>query len=391
MTGSLQIKKGMYYVVLNFRDEKGKRKQKWLATELPEKNNKRKAEVMLNQYLATYEGLETLRPTSEMLFSDYMEQWLEKKKGEIEQSTWEGYITRNKHIVEYFGNRKLKLRDLRRLHFIEYYDYQIEQGRIKNNHKNVSNGLSIQTVRKHSLLIKQALDDAVEREIINHNPAKEVSVPNKKEDKKEQVFLDANTANKFLKALEGHRLQPLFFITLYYGLRRSEALGLKWNAIDFDNNKITIQHTVVKNMTIVAKDKTKTQSSRRTYPLLPSIKEVLLKVKEQQDSNRNICKTAYNESDYVFTWEDGRLYHPDYISKAFKKVIAKLDYIPNDMTFHDIRHSCASILYDSGWELKDIQEWLGHSNIETTANIYTHIKEQRKEIMSVSLYNKLVI
>ena len=93
--------------------------------------------------------------------------------------------------------------------------------------------------------------------------------------------------------------------------------------------------------------------------------------------------SEYEESAYIFVWPDGHLYRPDYITRSFKKVLA-YHGLP-DMRFHDIRHSTASILYDAGWELKDIQEWLGHSDIETTGNIYTHISKIRKEKKGMEL------
>ena len=89
-----------------------------------------------------------------------------------------------------------------------------------------------------------------------------------------------------LEAFRGHELQPLIYVTLYYGLRRSEVLGLKWDAIDFENSTIKIQHTVVKQSTIIAKDTTKSFSSRRTYPLLAEVRKVLLGIREKQKKYR---------------------------------------------------------------------------------------------------------
>ena len=219
-------------------------------------------------------------------------------------------------------------------------------------------------------------------ELINKNPALRVPLPKGKE-KQPRLFLNALQANKLLELFRDHPLQPLIYMTLYYGLRRGEVLGLKWSAIDFKNDKIKINHTVVKHTTIVAKDKTKTEASRREYVLLPEIKAVLLNLKKESQKNKKIFGKTYQNNDYVFTWPDGRLYRPDYITSAFQKVLAKNNF--PKMRFHDLRHSCASILYDKGWELKDIQTWLGHADIETTANIYTHISKSRKEFMAKDL------
>ena len=94
-------------------------------------------------------------------------------------------------------------------------------------------------------------------------------IPRSKEDSEAYsgTFLNAVEANKLLDAFTGHRLQSLLYVTLYYGLRRSEVLGLKWNAVDLETNTIKICHVVVKTSSIEAKDRTKSQTSRRTYSL----------------------------------------------------------------------------------------------------------------------------
>ncbi len=217
-------------------------------------------------------------------------------------------------------------------------------------------------------------------EYIGRNSALNVPLP-KQEDKKQiGTFLGVEDANKVLQAFRGHHLQPLIYVTLYYGLRRSEVLGLKWGAIDFNNDTIEIRHTVVKNLTVVAKDKTKTVSSNRTYMLLPEIKELLLHVKEKTEYYKHMFGSEYIDTDYIFTWPNGKPYAPDSVTRGFQRVL-KNNGLPK-MRFHDLRHSTASILYDIGWDLKDIQTWLGHADIETTGNIYTHISKLRKQTMA---------
>ena len=131
--------------------------------------------------------------------------------------------------------------------------------------------------------------------------AASVSLPKKDEEEREEVFLCLEEANEMLALFEGHQLQPLVLITLYYGLRRSEVLGLKWDAVDFEHDTISIRHTVVKNKTTVAKDKTKTRSSRRSYTLLPEVKQVLLRLQIQQELNEKIIGRSYQKNDYVFS------------------------------------------------------------------------------------------
>ena len=384
MTGTLQVKNGKYYCVLDYRDENGARKRKWINTKLDVKGNKKKATEILNKIILEYENKTDLEKSksNNIFFTDYMLQWLEKKKNKVEITTWDGYYnTVVKHLVPYFEPLKLSLNDLKPKHVVDYYEYKFSSGR--KDHK--KGGLSMGSLKKHSVILKNILNNAFLEELINRNPALKIPLPKKENEESRCKFLNAKEANDLLKIFKEHRLQPLIYMTLYYGLRRSEVLGLKWSAVDFKNNTVEIKHTVVKNSTIVAKDKTKTAAGKRKYVLLPEIKEILQDLKKDTQYNKKIFGKSYIKSDYVFTWEDGHMYRPDYITKEFTKVLAKNNF--PKMRFHDLRHSCASILYDKGWEIKDIQTWLGHADIETTANIYTHISKSRKEILAEDLQN----
>ena len=162
--------------------------------------------------------------------------------------------------------------------------------------------------------------------------------------------------------------KAIFLVTLYYGLRRSEILGLKWSAVDGQKNTITISHTVVKNLTIERKDTTKTATSNRTFQLLPEVKAIL----EQIPRN----------NEYIFP------IRPDTLTRKFQKQLAKAGF--EKMRFHDIRHSTASILFEIGWSLEDIKNWLGHADIETTSNIYLHYQARRKVLLADSLRGLLI-
>lgn len=378
MTAVLKIKGDRYYAVINYKDG-AEYKQKWISLGLPVKNNKRKAEAMLDdvkkQYADWYEA-----PAGDTLFTTYVKQWLYRKKDCIELSTWEGYqIYAERHIIPYFEPLRLSLRDLKPKHIQEYYQFKFTNGRLDGK----PGGLSIPSIKKHSIVIKEALDDAVLAELIVRNPASGVKLPAKNISTREKVFLTADTANAVLKAFDGHQLQALVYTTLYYGLRRSEVLGLRWSAIDFDRNTLTINHTVVKNRTIVEKDTVKTQSSFHTYMLIEDVKTILLREYNRQQEQAKVLGKQYKKSDYVFTWDDGKTFRPDYITRVFQKVL-KRNNLPM-MRFHDLRHSTASILYDKGWDIKDIQSWLRHSSIDVTSDIYTHITEDRKSKMAEEL------
>lgn len=374
MHGSIQAKKGYYYAVLSYKSTDGKYKYKWVSTGLPLRGNKKKAEAMLPDLIKEYSYLELDNSkVTDPLFADYIRDWLEYKKGQVQQSTWEGYESYiNLHMIPYFEALNLTVKQVTPQHIKDYYN-----SRLTCSYAPHKTGLSARSIKKHAPILNQVFEQAIIAGLIVNNPAAVVPLPKQEKEEPKGKFMTAEEANQMLEAFRGHELQPLVYITLYYGLRRSEVLGLKWDAVDFENNTIKIQHTVVKQSTIIAKDTTKSFSSRRTYPMLDEVREVLLSIREKQKQNREFFGDTYVESGYVFVWSDGKPYRPDYITRTFQKVLEKHG-LPR-LRFHDIRHSTASILYDKGWPLKDVSEWIGHADLSTTGNIYTHITMLRKE------------
>lgn len=170
-------------------------------------------------------------------------------------------------------------------------------------------------------------------------------------------------------------------VDIFLGLRRSELLGLKWDSIDFENNTITIKHTVVKVNKLIEKDKTKTKSSYRTFPMTNDLRSIFINIKAKQKDNKELFKSEYIDTDYIFCWSNGKPYSPDYVSKHFS-LLLRQNNLPH-IRFHELRHSCASLLINDGCNLKDVQGWMGHSDIGVTADIYGHLFiERKKEIAS---------
>lgn len=293
-----------------------------------------------------------------MTVAEYLQRWLEGKEPELERSTAELYRGElARHLVPWFTSRGIELEALRPLDVRDYVTAMRREGRLDGR-----GGLSAVTVRKQLNILKQALRDAVLYELLPRSPADPIKVPRGSYVTRTVRFIDVGEARAILAALEGHRLYPLVYLALIYGLRRSEVLGLRWDAVDFARRELRIRHTVVKNLTIEAKDRTKTESSRRTFPLLPEIEELL----------RGIPR----RSEYLFTWADGRLFRPDDVTRGFQRALAAQG-LPR-MRFHDLRHATASILFDRGWSIADVQHWLGHADIETTMNVYVAYTQRRK-------------
>ena len=378
MTGSLQEKNGKYYVVLNTRDSNGKRKPKWISTGLDIKGNKRVAEQILREKIKEYELRENLIHT-DVLFSDYVLYWLNLIENSVDTITHQGYKSvANAHIVPYFKNKGIKLADIKRNHIQEYIDIKSKSGRLDGK-----GGLSPKTMKTHRLIIQLVCKEALKNDLISKNPCEFVIMP--KQQRREPDFYSNDELQIMFNELRNEHIYPLLYFTVLYGLRRSEVLGLKWDSVNFDNNIITIKHTVVRFTKVVEKDSTKNASSFRSYPLTLDVKEILLLLKQQEQENRRLFGKQYIDNDYIFKWQNGKPYAPDYITMKFSKLLKqhKLRHI----RFHDLRHSCASMLVSNGFELKDIQEWLGHSDIQITANIYAHLDAKRKKDIANSMSN----
>lgn len=190
-------------------------------------------------------------------------------------------------------------------------------------------------------------------------------------------------ACSFLKYAEDHQLYELFYTTLFFGLRRSEVLGLKWDAINFTKKELRVKHTVTKGTGVNRLNTTKTKASTRTFPLNDDQIKMFLYLQEMENHNRVLFGSSYQENDFVFKQANGSEYYPDYPTKAFKKIILRHTDLPQDITFHGLRSSCVSILVHMGYDVKSIQKWAGHEDINTTLMIYAKAKdkEAKSEIL----------
>lgn len=384
MTGCVALRNDVYYVRLSYYDRDHKRKDKWISTGLSGRGAKQKATAMIESLIEKYKFLEKSDHPTKM--ADYLLMWKDLRKSEVAETTYDGYHTYiDRHLVPYFKKLNLNIQDITAGHIFDYVNYLSNDGGRKDNK---IGGQSTTSIRKIISILRKVFDYAVLYGDIKINPAMQVPMPKKTNKKDErQVFLTAEDAQKMLDAFRDEEIGPIVFVTLYYGLRKSEALGLRWQAVDFENNTISINHTVVSNGHIVRKDSTKTYSSRRSYQLLPDIKDLLLKLQEKQKEYKERLGSGYHDNDYIFKNPNGMPYRPDSLTRSFKRALARHG-LP-DMRYHDLRHSTASILVDKGWDINDIKEWLGHSDISTTANIYAHISHRKKVSLAQDLHKTL--
>ncbi len=376
VAGHLQEKNGMFYVVLNYRDENGKRKTPWISTNLPVKGNKKRAENFMMDVRRNFvppnvqriEEREAMQK-GDILFTDFLLKWLRVAKSTVKLTTYASYeMMATRIIIPYFETLNIKLKELTTEDIQEFYNAQLER-------------VSANTVIHYHAVIHRALKYAVKIKTIQSNPAVNVERPRK--EKFIGSFYDKKEINTLFDSIQGHPLEVAIKLAAFYGLRREEIIGLKWTAIDFENNTLTIQHTVTEcnldgKHIEVASDTAKTDSSLRTMPLVTNFRAMLLAKKEKQEHYRKLCGRSYCKEylDYIFVNEMGERWKPRYLSDGFKRILEQNGL--RRIRFHDLRHTCASLLLANNVPMKKIQEWLGHSDFSTTANIYAHLDFQSK-------------
>ena len=415
INGCVAEKKGyLYWVLYPYVD--GVRKQKWVPTSMKAKGNKTKAKNMLPEVrrewtnklgaqaidsqssLADAEVVSIKKTAGkedadEILFLDWIHRWLEHKlkqvKGEIVDekkidlytySTYAGIVS---SVIEpYFRTRTFTLAGITRDDIREFYNKQKEE-----------RGVSVSTLKHYNIVIRAALNYAVVEGLIVGNPA--ARIPFQQQEKFKGKYYRFEEVLQLFKVMQGCKIEIPTLIASFYGMRRSEVIGLKWSAFDFTLDRFEINHTVTQfsidgELIIHKKDKAKTSSSIRTYPIIPYIKERLLALREQQDYYRKLCGNSYlQELDgYVCVDEIGDLLKPSYITSAFPKTLVKNGL--RKIRFHDLRHTCVAILMAHGVPIEQIQKWVGHSEIGTTTDIYGHLEFDTKIMAAekmASLYN----
>jgi len=370
VAGHLAEKRGIYQMILSWSETNGERGRKSVSTGLPVKGNKKKAEDMLRAARKEQEAiLASLPDANEILFADFMEKWLEVIRPEIKLTTFSGYqLNVQKAIAPWFRERGIMLSELTADDINDFYDEKLED-------------LKATSVIKFHANIGKALKYAVEKEYIMHSVMDKVKRP--KEERFVGKFLKQSEAVDLFEAVRGHKLELGVILGAFYGLRRGEIVGLRWESIDFDANTISIDYSVTTAFVdgkhvIVEGNTLKSKSSFRTLPLVPGFRAKLLEVREEQKRYQQLCGKSYNKqgANFIYTDQLGNRINPNYLSKEFPKFLEQNGL--RRLRFHDLRHSAASLLLASGISLKQIQEWLGHSNFSITADTYAHLEYNSK-------------
>lgn len=354
-----------YIVYLEYLDKKtNKRKQKNMGS-YP---LKRDANKRLNEIKEEIYKDELLVP-NEMILKDYILNFLEKYKINLSITTYNSYKRIcNKYIIPLLGD--IKLCDIKPIHIQDYVDDLLDL-------------LTPQTIKVHLNILNLALKRAYRLKLIKENPVQLVEVPKNKKYKNE--IYNAEDMQNLLEKCRGTSMELPIILASGLGLRISEVLGLTWNNIDFNNSTITIDKITVRDNGNVILKEPKTESSVRT---ISAPKEIILMLK-QLKKDRLAAKLRGEKSHRELIFYDKNL-NPiaqDVLSKKFRLFLKENNL--KHIRFHDLRHSHVTLLINAKVPIKVISERVGHSNVNTTLNIYSHALKEMDQEASEKISNTL--
>jgi len=357
--------KNLYYVTMDYgKDSTGKRIK--ITKTFAKKQDARKA---LKEFEAN-KTKGTLVFPSALTVENWLNYWIDDIKAlKCEETTLYGYRNIiNNHLIPAIG--KYKLQQLNPVILNKYFKSKKEEG------------LSNNTLSKHYDLLKDALKHAVNEEKILKNPLDKVEPI--KTQRKEMNFYNIEQLKTLFKVVENDRMEIVVKLAGMLGLRREEIAGLKWDNIDFNNKLITIAEARTQAGKNIISKGTKNRSSHRTLYVPDEIVRLLAVIKQKQEEQKALLGEAYKDEGYVIAWENGEPYRPNYLSDLFKKIIDDNKLPP--LRLHGLRHTFASIANELGINLYDISKALGHSQVGTTSQVYTHMfdKIHKKAISKIA-------
>lgn len=398
LSGSIQTKNDTLYLYINLY-QSGKRAPLWVSTKLRVRGNVTKAKSLLADFITYIKVIaeckkefyenhsEKLRMIEEDagkdLFADVLLKWLAFKKDYVASSTYLSYKRELDIIEPYYREKKTYIQDMTGEDIDDFTEWQRSQGK------------KVETVKRYRAAVSGAIHYAMsELKLIRHDivadskrmqkPKSEIFTGNYYNEKELRILLDGIAHTK---------LELPIWLGGFYGLRRSEAIGLRWSQVDFENDTITIDFTVTPGLvdgklTEIPQAYTKTDKSRRTLPLELPLKTILLRRQEEIVENRRMYGNCYNRkhSEFVCVDDFGNRIKLNYVSCAYPKLLEKLGL--RRIRFHDLRHTSASMLIKAGQNLTDVMSWLGHSSFKTTQR-YSHLEALSKKKSSVAMCNLL--
>lgn len=351
----------------------GKQLKPWTATfevspTWTEKSARKKAEA----FAATFEKecKEGVTSDSRQKFAAYCDYVIGLKE---QRGTKHSTIMLYKHLTEriYPAIGHIKLRELRADHLNDLYSALSKDGLNKRN----GGKLSTKTILEHHRLISTVLEQAVKEGLVPFNVASRATLP--KAEHKEVNYFQPEQVAAIRDALEREPMKwkTLVHLLLITGARRGEVLGLKWDKVDFEGNRIYICNSILYAPDIGIYESTpKTERSRRYVALPPETMQLLRQYRAWQAGERLRLGEYYQNQDFLFTQDNGKPMHPDSVTEWLKRFSKRHD-LPH-INPHAFRHTMASMLYFNGVDSVSISKRLGHAQVSTTANIYAHVMEE---------------
>ena len=287
---------------------------------------------------------------------------------------------------------RIKLTELKCFHIQQFYNDLLENGSLRKK----GEGLSVKTVRNVHIALHRALEQAINNDLLIKNPARGVNLP--KLSKNMRTALTEEEQKKLIEKCFDHPWGMVIFLALFSGMRHGEVLGLTWDDVDFKNNCISINKQVgrvqnfdpnIKSKTLLcSRNKTKTASSTRKIVIASQVMEKLQEYKINQNKRKKEWGEAYNDLNLVFSREDGNYIDQTTLRKFFIATLKKAGL--KQITFHELRHTFATRAVENNANIKAVSAILGHANITTTLNIYTHNSKKLQQETMQDMANKLL-
>jgi integrase len=295
--------------------------------------------------------------TERQTLREYLTRWLgDCVKPSVRPSTYVSYEQQVRvHIAPELG--RIELTKLGPQHIQKYTNGRLESG------------LSAKTVKYHLSVLRMALGQALKWNLVARNVALLVDSP--RLEKFEVQPISPEQARELLKAVQGDRLEALFTVALSLGLRRGEALGLRWSDIDFQARTLRVNHSLQRIQGSLVLSEPKTKTSRRVLDLPESLIAKLREHRTRQLEEKLLIGSRWQETGLVFTSGIGTPVDPRHVKRRLDPLLKRAG-LPH-YRIHDLRHFCASLLLAQGVPLKVVSEILGHSQISITADLYTHV------------------